>query len=339
GLVWYRTRVTLSGLEARQAASLALGTIDEVDQTWLNGLPVGTTSGPDATRDYAIPAGLLHAGENVIVVAVLDTYGYGGIYGPPQHRALHLADGSAVALDGDWYYRIVPASFGPTPRAPWEAVTGLGMIYDAMIAPLEPYGLRGVLWYQGESNTAEPERYQRLLASLMADWRKRFGAELPFLIVQLANYGPAATAPAESGWAALREAQRLAVAHDAHAALAVAIDIGDRYDIHPANKQELGRRLARAARRIVYGEAIAPSGPVARSAHRDGSHVLVQFADVEEKLVAYGADHPIGFELCGSDRSSCRYADAQLQSDRVILAVPPGEAPQRVRFCWADSPV
>ena len=143
-----------------------------------------------------------------------------------------------------------------------------------MIAPLTPYSLRGVLWYQGEANTEEADRYEKLLAGMMADWRADFRAtDLPFLIVQLAGYGPAATAPVDSDWAKLREAQRMAVAHDAHAGLAVAVDIGDRYDIHPANKQEVGRRLARAARHVVYGETLAPSGPVPREARRAGDRV------------------------------------------------------------------
>jgi sialate O-acetylesterase len=140
----------------------------------------------------------------------------------------------------------------------------------------------------------------------MADWRGKFGAELPFLIVQLANYGQPPTAPAESGWAEVREAQRLAVANDVHAGLAIAIDIGERYDIHPPNKQEVGRRLARAARRVVYGEQIAPSGPVALSARRNGTNVVVTFGDVADHLIAYGADQPIGFELCTRDAGSCR---------------------------------
>jgi sialate O-acetylesterase len=175
----------------------------------------------------------------------------------------------------------------------------------------------------------------------MADWRSQFGSDLPVLLVQLANYGPAATAPAASDWATLREAQRLAVAEDAHAAVAIAIDIGERTDIHPANKQELGRRLARAARHLVYGDAVAPSGPIPLEARQDGQHVVVSFKDIGAgTLVAYGAYRPVGFELCGADQASCRFVDATLQSDRVVLEpVRDATAPTRVRFCWADSPV
>ena len=126
--------------------------------------------------------------------------------------------------------------------------------------------------------------------------------------------------------------------HDEHAGLAVTIDIGDRYDLHPANKQELGRRLTRAARHVIYGEAIAPSGPVPLSARRAGNDVIVSFGDVERELVAYSADGPIGFEVCGRARASCRFVSARLDGTRVHL---PGARPEatRVRFCWADAPV
>ena len=339
GIVWYRTTVKLDAKQAAQSATLGIGMVDEIDETWVNGHPIGNTSGPDVPRRYALSAGALHAGENVIVVAALDTYGYGGMWGPAENRALRFADGSSVALSGPWHYRITPSSYSPYPRAPWDVVGGLTMIGNAMIEPLVPYGFKGVVWYQGESNTSEPDRYQKLLEGLMSEWRGKFGADLPFLIVQLADYGPPSSAPTESGWAGVREAERLAVAHDAHAGLAVAIDIGDHYDIHPANKQELGRRLARAARHVVYGEAIAPSGPQPSSARRTGAQVLVSFADVQDHLLTYSGARPLGFELCAAAVASCQYVDATLGKDSVALAVPPALTPTRVRFCWADSPV
>src|SRR5690606_32856436 len=125
---------------------------------------------------------------------------------------------------------------------------------------------------------------------------------------------------------------------DRNTGLAVTIDIGDRYDIHPTNKQELGRRLARVARHVVYGEALPPSGPVARMAGRDGDAVVVEFDDVSDGLVAYGAEGPVGFELCGAD-GNCRYAQARIRLNRVSLAMPGAHQATRVRYCWADSPV
>lgn len=338
GMLWYRTSIKLSKQQAGQAATLSLGSVDEVDQTWVNGRPAGG-SGLGPERSYLLPRGTLRAGENVIVVNVLDTYAGGGLHGPPQGRALRFADGSSVLLDGEWRYQLPPVGIGTPPRAPWEAVAGLSVIYNGMIAPLANLGIRGVAWYQGESNTSEAERYQELLTRFMADWRTQFGADLPFFVVQLANYGSPPTQPVESDWAQLREAQRLAVKQDAHAGLAIAIDIGDRYDIHPANKQEVGRRLARAAGRVLYGDSSAPSGPVAVDARREGDSVAVTFSDVSGKLIAYSAAGPIGFELCGSAPNSCQYVDARVQDHRVVLSGANAGTATRVRFCWADSPV
>ena len=166
------------------------------------------------------------------------------------------------------------------------------------------------------------------------------GADLPLLVVQLSGYGMPPTAPAESGWATLREAQRRFAEEDPRTALAISLDIGDSFDIHPPNKQELGRRLARAARQLVYGEKLSPSGPVPVSARREGQSVVVRFGDVGDALVAYGADGPIGFELCGTTQSSCRYARAEIRGkDEVVLRATLDAPATRVRYGWADSPV
>ena len=163
----------------------------------------------------------------------------------------------------------------------------------------------------------------------------RFG----ILLVQLAGYGVPPTAPAESGWASLREAQRQVANEDSNMALAIALDIGDRYDIHPPNKQELGRRLARAARQLVYGERISASGPTPISATREGDAVVVRFGDVGEALVAYGAKGPVGFELCGGVQDSCNYATAEIRGHDVVLRSASTTEATRVRYGWADHPV
>lgn len=337
GMVWYRTTVRLTAAQAAQGAVLALGAVDETDMTWINGRAVGSAYDPSSGREYRLPHGLLREGDNVVVVNVLDTYRDGGIAGPASAHALRLEDGSRVPLDDAWTYRIVPGPEWP-PRAPWQSAAGLSTLYNGMIAPIGRYGLRGIVWYQGESNTSEADRYRGLLQALRRDWRARFGADLSLLLVQLAGYGMPAARPTESGWAQLREAQRLAADEDPRTGLAVTIDIGDRYDVHPPNKQELGRRLARAARHVVYDEGLPPSGPVPRSAWRDGDTVVVRFGDVGSGLVAYGADGPIGFELCAAGADTCRYADARIEGDHVSLraSVP---AATRVRHCWADSPI
>jgi sialate O-acetylesterase len=337
GMVWYRTHAKLGNAQAKQSATLSLGQIDEVDLTFVNGRAVGS-SPCCGERVYTLPAGVLHAGDNLIVVNVLDTYASGGMYGPAEKRVLTLADGTKIPLAG-WEYSISP-DLTP-PRAPWEPTAGIGMLYNAMIAPLGKYGLRGAVWYQGESNTSIPEghRYEVLLRALMADWRRQFAANIPFLVVQLANYGPMAKVPVESGWALTREAQRRAVAADGNAGLAITYDIGNRDDVHPTNKQELGRRLARAARNVVYGEKISPAGAQPLSAKREASGVIVEFEKADGSLSVYNSKDPSAFELCGATAESCRFVSAQLSGDRVRLSSAEVANPKRVRFCWADSPL
>jgi sialate O-acetylesterase len=170
--------------------------------------------------------------------------------------------------------------------------------------------------------------------------RVQFGHDMPLLIVQLSDFGPTFTQPGESGWAELREAQRQVADDDAHSALAVTVDIGSGYALHPPNKQELGLRLARAARHVVYGEkTLSPSGPVPLSVRRDGDAVTVRFGQVEKGLVVHGADEPIGFELCGADAGSCRYARATVDGDVVAVRAANAASATRVRYGWADSPV
>lgn len=339
GIAWYRYTVTLTREQA-SAGTLALGPIDDFDATWVNGVPVGANSAWNLPREYPLARGVLKPGKNVIAVAVLDSGGGGGLWGDPKQRMLRLASGETVPLDGAWRYR--PASplaqTGIPPRAPWGDSQGMSTLYNSMIAPLAGYTLRGVAWYQGESNASESAEYARLLPALFQDWRKAFGADLPFLVVQLADFGPVATRPVDSFWASLRDVQRRVVEADAHAALAVSIDVGDRYDIHPTNKQQVGRRLALAARRLIYGEDIVASGPAPIDASRAGGQVVVRFSNAASGLVVYGGNRPIGFELC-DEGNRCEYVDATVTGDRVLLDVGSIAKPSRVRYAWADSPM
>lgn len=337
GMVWHRAKFTLTAEQASQAGELSLGVVDEADQTWVNGRLVGSTGDWSAQRRYRVQRGMLRAGENVVVVSVFNTNGQGGMRGSPDTLSLNLADGQSIPLR-DWrYHADNGAHVWESPRAPWEALGGLTTIGNAMIAPMDGYGFRAALWYQGESNAGAPSDYQTMLAGLMSDWRGRFGARLPVLVVQLPNFGTRASAPGDSGWASIREAQRRAVAADGNAGLAVTIDAGDSADLHPPNKQVVARRLARVARNVVYGESVVPSGPVPAHARRAGGDIVVMFEQIERALVAYGAPGPIGFELCGAAEGSCRYADARLDDTRVRLRAD-HPAPTRVRFCWADAP-
>jgi sialate O-acetylesterase len=339
GTIWLRAVITLTAQQARQGATLSLGPIDDLDTTFVNGREVGTTQGWDKPRAYRIAPGVLQAGPNLVAVRAIDTSGGGGAWGPAAEKGLKLDDGAFVPLGGTWRYKVSAsiAQSGLPPTAPWVGTSGLSTLRNGMIAPLIPYGLKGFAWYQGEANVAEPAAYARLLPALVADWRRWFEApEAPFLVVQLAAFGPRYTAPTESGWAGVRDVERRAAAADPKVGLASAVDIGDIYDIHPANKQQVGRRLALQARKLAYGETgLVAAGPAPLTAGREGGAVVVR---LDQSAVVQGDARPVGFELCDA-AGACRFADAALAGDRVSLAVPAGFAPTKVRYAWADSPI
>lgn len=332
GMVWYRTRVTLTPAQAAQAATLDVGAVDEVDQTWLNGRAVGAGAG-DEPRRYSLPAGTLRAGENVVTVNILDTWETGGMFGPPARRAITLSDGTRIPLSRPWFYRVVDHHRPRPPRPPWHPASGQGTLYNGMIAPLGSYGIRAMAWYQGESNTADRLDYATRLDALYRDRRATFGKALPVLLVQLANYGPTSEAPVESDWAAVREAQRRHAESDPHSGLAVTIDVGDPKDIHPIDKRTVGERLARSALSVVYGHKLPRNGAQPQSATPKGGRITVPFRDLTGSLAA--SHEPAAFELCGPTQSSCRRVPAQVSRTSVSLPLIAGMT--RVRYCWDDG--
>lgn len=337
GQMWLRTSVTLTAAQAKQPAILDLGSINEEDQSWINGKGVGGTAGARQAR-HEIPAGVLRAGENLIVTNIFCSWRNCGLNGPPETRAIRLKDGSAIPLAGPWRYAQVPDTL-IAPQLPWGPTHGASIIHNGMIAPIGAYGLRAAIWYQGESDIYFAERYQATMAAMMADWRGRFGAELPFLIVQIPNYGPYQTRPGPSVWSDVREAQRRAVLADPHASYIVTVDIGDAQNLHPGNKQELGRRLAIAAQPVVYGTKAPMAGPAPSAVRREGGGVSVRFGGVTGQLVSYSGS-PNAFELCGATQASCTFAGARIDGpDRVMLSAPTANTATRVRFCWGDSPI
>jgi sialate O-acetylesterase len=330
GSLWYGASLRLSAAQAAQAATLELGLIDEIDISWVNGKTVGLTSGAGTPRAYPLAAGTLKAGDNAIVVNVVDLWSFGGMYGD-QPRQLRLADGSIVPLR-DWRWQLAPPAQKYPPRAPWDAMSGVSVLYNGMIAPLGSFAFKGMVWYQGETNVGSP--YQGLLTRLFGDWRRQFGKDMLFAVVQLANYGARTAQPSDSATARLREEQRRAVVDDANAVLVTAVDAGEPGDIHPANKQVVGQRLARAVAVRLYGQPGPASGPMIRSAVADGKHIVLDFDAVDGTLLAYGSGRPIGFEACAAD--GCRWVDAGIAGSRVVL--PDDGAVRKVRYCWADAP-
>lgn len=340
GVIWLRTEVTLTKAQAAQGAILALGPIDDIDTTFVNGREIGASQGWDTPREYRLAPGALKAGRNLIAIRAVDTGGGGGPWGKAAEKGLRLDDGTLAPLGGAWRYRIA-APLSRTalpPSAPWLGASGLSTLRNGMIAPLAPYGVKGFAWYQGEANVTEAAEYARLMPAMIADWRQAFGdgAPLPFLMVQLAAFGAEKDRPAPSDWAALRDVQRRTAAADPTVGMASAVDIGSPYDIHPADKLRVGQRLALLARKLAYGEAgLVAAGPAPVSARREGGEVVVT---LDQPAVVHAAGRPIGFELCDAGET-CRFVDASLEGTGVRLAVPAGAPTVKVRYAWADSPI
>ncbi len=344
GVVWLRSRVTLTAEQAAKANELTLGPIDTFDTTWVNGQWVGSTGINWMWRDYKVPAGVFKAGENVIVVRVLGGMGgSGGLTGTPDMRFVKTSDGQAIKLAAEWSYKTGMSTDGQTanltlPAAPWDVPSSLNTLYNGMIAPLAPYTVKAVAWYQGESNAGAAAEYRTLLPMLMADWRQSFRApNLPMLIVQLSSYGAVSTAPGASNWAELRESQRLTVQADPHAALIESFDFGDRSDIHPTQKTIIGNRLARAVDNLVFGQTVTPTGPEATSVTRSGNDLIIGFRYAEKGLKAYSSDTAIGFEVCDA-KAICRYVTATADRDHIVLKGANTPDMITVRYAWADAP-
>jgi len=327
--VWLRQTIDLTAQQAAGEGSLAIGAIDDLDLTWVNGHPVGYTFGWGVERTYRVPAEYLHEGENEILIAANNMWDTGGFFAGPDRLSFTPAGGSAIPLGADWEYSIGTVE-GVPPRAPWDANAGLGVMHNYMIAPLGPMRLKGVAWYQGEADVGQPD-YDAKLRELFAGWRRQFGPQTRMLVVQLADFGARHSEPTASGWAQLRQEQLEGVAADSNAALVTAIDIGEPNDIHPANKNDLGKRLAYAAE----GKAM----PMPKSASFSGDKVVVTFTGIEGDLQALGGPYPLGVEVCGDTQQSCRWAVPTWEGDRMVIGVTDGQPVSRVRYAWADAPV
>jgi sialate O-acetylesterase len=295
---------------------------------------VGATSGWRVPRIYTVPAGVLRAGRNVIAVRVLDTGGNGGIWGDGHPLQLVPAAGpagAAISLAGEWL-RQPSVQFGPVPYPPADYRNSAQVpasLYNGMIAPLQPYAIRGVIWYQGEANVGREQQYRTLFPALIADWRRAWGeGDFPFLFVQIAPY--------KDMTPEIREAQFLTWLRTPNTALAVTIDCGDPTNIHPAHKQPVGARLALAARALAYGEKTEYSGPAFATMQVAGTRAVLQFTHVGGGLVAPGGTLN-GFTIAGADKVF-HPASAEIQGDTVVVSADAVAQPVAVRYGWANVP-
>lgn len=211
------------------------------------------------------------------------------------------------------------------------------VLYNGMIAPLEPLAIKGAIWYQGESNADRAAQYRRLLPTLIRDWRGHFsGGDFPFFIVQLASFQPEVDKPAESQWAELREAQALTARTVGHSAIAVATDIGDAKDIHPKNKQDVGHRLALDALALAYGRDVEYAGPTFTKMEVDGAKAVLHFDHLGGGLQAKGGEALKGFAIAGDDKKFV-IAEAKIDGDTVVVSSPDVQHPAAVRYAWANN--
>lgn len=335
GIFWFRKTVELSEASAGKSATIDLSKINDSDVTFVNGVKVGDTQlKAEAKRSYRIPEGVLKAGKNVVVVRVEDIGGSGGLYGDPAEMRIKL-ESKSIPLAGDWKYKIgmlkVNATLGPNSYPT--------LLYNGMISPLMPYGIKGAIWYQGEGNAGRAFQYRRVFSDMIKDWRKQWGqGDFPFLFVQLANFMPADTLPVESTWAELREAQTMALQLP-NTGMASAIDVGDALDIHPKDKQTVGKRLALSALNVAYHRQVENYGPVYREMKVTGNKVEITFDHVGNGLKVkdkYG--YVKGFSVAGADHKF-HWAKAMLSgSNTVILGSAEVAAPVAVRYGWANNP-
>ncbi len=353
GVVWFRHTLQLPAAWAGHDLVLSLGAIDDFDHTYFNGElvgshPKGTPEACRIQRVYRVPARLVRPGANVVAVRVFDHVGEGGFLGPSTAMSVETSapGGGSASMAGVWQCRVehpialVPTSvFATYPLPPAALATqhAPAALYHGMLAPLAPFGLRGFIWYQGESNVDAHATYRRRLVALVRDLRTRFGqGQLPFYFVQLAAHA------AGIEWAYLREAQSEALSEPA-TGMATAIDLGDPHDIHPAEKREVGRRLALLALRDLYGFGdLEASGPVARSveigaAGVRGGEARVRFAHAQGLTTRDGTGRPIGFELAGGDMRFCA-AEARVDGESVVLSAAAVPRPVAVRYAFRDCP-
>ncbi|MBX2971147.1 MAG: sialate O-acetylesterase [Cyclobacteriaceae bacterium] len=336
GVVWYRREIEVPETMVGKPAKVFLGRIVDADVLYINGKQIGQTSYQYPQRRYSVPSNVLKAGKNLIVVRVINHAGKGGFV--PDKPYCLFSEKDTIDLKGTWQYKVgdvfPPRSPAPQPIAAQNQPTAL---YNAMIAPLKMHTVKGVLWYQGESNTSRPVEYEKLLPALIADWRTKFSQpQLPFIYAQLPGFMDYTYLPSESNWARLRESQRKALSVP-NTAMTVNIDLGEWNDMHPDNKKDVGERMALAAMKIVYQEELVYSGPLFEKASIEGNKIIISFNHVGGGLMADDGEPLREFAIAGSDKKF-EWAKTIIEGDKVIVWSDQISNPQYVRYAWADNP-
>lgn len=336
GVWWLRKTVELTAAQAAEARILRLGSIVDADEVYINGKQVANTTYMYPPRRYELPQGVLKAGSNLIAVRVTATNGKTGLL--PDKPYWLGTDANPLSLTGQWKMQTA-ARANNLPGDTFIRWKPLGL-YNGLLAPLTSLPIKGVIWYQGESNVGAYAQYQQRFTTMIRDWRAKWAQgtgqqnQFPFLFVQLANFLEKTPQPVDSAWAGLREAQRQSLS-EANTAMVVAIDKGEWNDIHPVDKKTLGQRLALAARAVALGEKVGYQGPELQSVMADGSQLKLNFNHSGKGLMLKGTGN--SFAIAGAD-GQYRWAQVQLKNDQLLLSHPEIKAPVKVRYGWADNP-
>ena len=335
GVVWFRKVIDVPAAMAGKPAKLLLGRIVDADSVFVNGTFVGTTSYQYPPRRYEIPANVLKTGKNSIVVRVISNAGRGGFV---PDKPYQISNGNSIIdLKGPWKYRLgtkMKPLAGPT-FIRWKP-TGL---YNAMIAPLENYRIKGAVWYQGESNADRPVEYRYLLKDMITSWRDHWRqGDFPFLVVQLPNYMKAVSEPSESNWALLRESQMKALSLP-NTGMAVAIDLGEWNDIHPLDKKDVGNRLVWLAQKVAYGKKNSKYlSPLYQSMKVEGNRIVITFDQVGDGLAVKGGGELKQFAIAGKEKHFVWAKARIIGKNKVAVFSREIEHPVAVRYAWADNP-
>lgn len=336
GVIWFRKKFDLKSEFSGKPAGLLMGRIVDADSVFVNGTFVGNTTYQYPPRRYQIPENILREGENTITVKLISERGRGGFVTDKPYE-INFPE-KRIDLKGAWKYKVGKATEALQAQTfyRWKP-TGL---YNAMIHPLLKYSIKGAIWYQGESNTGEPEKYSELFPKMIESWRENWHQEasnFPFLFVQLANFMESRENPTDTNWARLREAQKAAL-NVPKTGMAVTIDVGEWNDIHPLDKKTVSDRLATAAKHLAYGDAsVVPYGPIYTSSEIKNDSIILHFDAVGSGLKIKNNQELKGFAIAGNDKQFV-WAKAKIEGDKVIVYSPQVKHPVAVRYAWADNP-